>query len=305
MTDDVELTWDAPTDGTTPFTYRVERASDRLFTQHTRTIANNLSARTHTSTGLFAQTYYYRVIATNVGGDGPESETVSVDIPLPANAPLVVRDLTVSYEDGEGAILSWDIPARGYRPITYKIERATNAAFTQNASTIVAARAVTEFTDNGPSGGFVDQTTYYYRITPRNISGLGPADTVNVTAMQPSTLRIPTVVGNLRIGYVGGLTVDLIWAAPDIGTTPITYEIRRDTEAAFLSPVTLEAANATTLYSDTGPTGGFVPGRTYYYRVTPENSVGTGPMRATSVTIRVPDPPIPTGGDEIPEPGGP
>ena len=261
LTDDVELTWDAPTDGTTPFTYRVERASDRLFTQHTRTIANNLSARTHTSTGLFAQTYYYRVIATNVGGDGPESETVSVDIPLPANAPLVVRDLTVSYEDGEGAILSWDIPARGYRPITYKIERATNAAFTQNASTIVAARAVTEFTDNGPSGGFVDQTTYYYRITPRNISGLGPADTVNVTAMQPSTLRIPTVVGNLRIGYVGGLTVDLIWAAPDIGTTPITYEIRRDTEAAFLSPVTLEAANATTLYSDTGPTGGLCSGQ--------------------------------------------
>ena len=42
LTDDVELTWDAPTDGTTPFTYRVERASDSLFTQHTRTIANNL-----------------------------------------------------------------------------------------------------------------------------------------------------------------------------------------------------------------------------------------------------------------------
>ena len=97
----------------------------------------------------------------------------------------------------------------------------------------------------------------------------------------------------------------LIWATPDIGTTPITYEIRRDTEAAFLSPETLAAANTTTSYSDTGPTGGFIAGRTYYYRVTPENSVGTGPMRAISVTIRVPDPPIPTGGDEIPEPGGP
>ena len=101
---------------------------------------------------------------------------------------------------------------------------------------------------------------------------------MNVTALQPSTLRKPTVIGNLRIGYVDGLTVDLIWAAPDIGTTPITYEIRRDTEAAFLSPVTLEATNTdTTSYSDTGPSGGFIAGRTYYYRVTPENSVGAGP----------------------------
>ena len=112
-----------------------------------------------------------------MGGDGPESETVSVDIPLPANAPSVVRDLAVSYEDGEGAALSWDIPETGWRPITYKIERATNAAFTQNASTIVAARAVTEFTDNGPSGGFrrsnnlllSDYPTEHFRTWARQI----------------------------------------------------------------------------------------------------------------------------------------
>ena len=290
LLDDITLTWDAPGVGNTPFTYRVERATNRLFTENIKTLATGLTNREHISQGVFSARYFYRVVAINSAGDGPESEALEVNIPIPESLPSAVRNLSTTFEDNSLIPLSWDIPLTGFRPIRYRVERATNSAFTQNMVTLTTGLQRNGYTDPGPTGGFVAGTTYYYRIIPINISGEGAEAITNRAITVVSTNVKPSAVNNLRIGFVDNTTVDLKWAAPSNGTTPITYTLIRSLNPNFVLPVTLSSSITDLVYSDAGPAGGFVNGRTYYYRITPSNAVDDGPSRSTNVTVIVTTP---------------
>ena len=287
--DEVALSWDAPSSGDTPITYRVERAGNKEFTQHLRVIASDLLNETFASLGIFGATYYYRVIAVNAHGDGQASEAIKAIIPIPPSPPTVIQNLSIVFEDNSLIQLSWGIPLQGFRPIRYKLERATNSGFTSNNVTLTTGLQRTAYTDPGPSGGFAAGSTYYYRVTPINISGEGPMSTVNHTTATPDTTVKPSAVRNLRIGFVNNTSIDLKWAAPLYGTA-ITYTILRDVNPSFASAVTLTTSITDLVYSDAGPSGGFVNGRTYYYRITPDNAQGDGPSRSTNVTVIITTP---------------
>ena len=287
--DEVALSWDAPSSGDTPITYRVERAGNEEFTQYLRVIGNDLTDETFASLGIFSVTYYYRVIAVNAHGDGQSSEVIKAVIPIPFLPPTVIQNLSIVFEDNSLIQLSWGIPLQGIRPIRYRLERATNSGFTSNNVTLTTGLQRTAYTDPGPSGGFAAGSTYYYRVTPINISGEGPMSTVNHTTATPDTTVKPSAIRNLRIGFVDNMDIDLKWAVPLYGTA-ITYTILRDVNPSFASAVTLTASITDLVYSDAGPSGGFVNGRTYYYRITPDNTQGDGPSRSTNVTVIVTTP---------------
>ena len=104
--------------------------------------------------------------------------------------------------------------------------------------------------------------------------------------------------------------VDLSFDAPFTGYPPITYKIERHSNPSFVGADELVAAQSGTSYSDSGPTGGFVAGGTYHYRVTPNNVDGDGPSAIALVRIPLPVEGVPADGTppgsapETPDPGG-
>ena len=267
----------------------MERAGNSLFTQHRRIVGEDLSVTTLTETLPIGVMYFYRVIAINEHGESNPSDFISVTIDLPIVLPSAVRNISLDFEDNSLMVLSWSAPFTGYRPFRYRFERATDMAFTQDATTLTTGLQREGYTDPGPTGGFVAGETYYYRITPINVSGEGPMSTVNHTTVAPDTTVKPSAVRNLRIGFVDNTDIDLKWAAPLYGTA-ITYTIIRDINPGFTSAVTLSTSITDLVYSDAGPAGGFVNGQTYYYRITPDNAQGDGPSRSTNVTVIITTP---------------
>ncbi|HTY47860.1 MAG TPA: fibronectin type III domain-containing protein [Methanomassiliicoccales archaeon] len=111
---------------------------------------------------------YYKVVATNLEGQGTPSTTASA---VPATVPSVVLNLRV--ENGDGQVkLSWDAPASsGGVPVTlYKVYRGTN----QSNLVLIGNATGTSYTDTGLENG----KTYYYAVAAMNDVGVGVASSV-------------------------------------------------------------------------------------------------------------------------------
>ena len=173
----IDLSWDAPATGTTPFTYRVERATDSAFTQGLTTVNASVSGTSLGNVGISANTtYYYRVRAENTAGDGPYIST-SATTQTPVVAPSAVRNLSASATSSSQIDLSWDAPATGTTPFTYRVERATDSAFTQGLTTVNASVSGTSLGNVGISAN----TTYYYRVRAMGPGGNGPYESTSAT----------------------------------------------------------------------------------------------------------------------------
>lgn len=115
--------------------------------------------------GLKAGTqYYYRVRATNTGGNSAYSNTANAVTPVPVDAPRAPRDLEAEAVSSSRINLQWR--DRSDNETGFKIERSTSPddGFTQVGTT---AADVTEFGDSG-----LDRLTqYFYRVRATNAGG--------------------------------------------------------------------------------------------------------------------------------------
>ena len=122
----INLIWSDNSPNETGF--KIERASDSGFTQNltlvTTTAAN---AASYNNTGLTAgTTYYYRVRATNAGGDSADTSTASAT--TSAAAPVAHSGVAATAVSSSEINLSWtdnSSDATGFR-----IDRAANSSFT-------------------------------------------------------------------------------------------------------------------------------------------------------------------------------
>jgi hypothetical protein len=88
------LTWTAPSTGGTPSAYKVERSTDST---NWTTASSTVTGTSYTVPGLSASTtYIYRVTATNAGGPGPASATVTKSTAASgsASSPFTVENDT-------------------------------------------------------------------------------------------------------------------------------------------------------------------------------------------------------------------
>lgn len=244
----IDLSWEAPSDGGTPTSYRIDRSTDGdvWITKQT-----GITATMFQDTMLKAGTdYYYRVFAVNSAGTGPVSDEVT-GATKDAEAPGIVRGLTARVTGQNSIELEWTAPAKdGGSPITmYQINFASGitvmpgadvsgvtpdatAGFftTDDATSTTFTHTYTHKGDNPATTGTTEDdfefalvagTRYRYQVYAVNATGKSePGETAASTTLKLEKPGAPTGVTAVQTNT---RTFSLYWYAPaNTGGAPIS-----------------------------------------------------------------------------------
>jgi len=203
-------------------------------------------------------TYYFRVRASNAGGDGPYCATVARKTKLPA--PTLSGTLGDGQVGNGQVALSWNaIPGATYYVVSRKLSTDTVwseiAVLTGNGSTTY------------PATGLVKGTSYDFMV--RAEDGVGAEQSY---PSAPVTL-VPIAAPVAPIGLTASsanASVALSWSA----TTGATgYKLFRSNTSGTYGVTPLATLGAVTSYADSGLTNG----TTYYYVLKASNAGGDSP----------------------------
>ncbi|HET7091837.1 MAG TPA: hypothetical protein VFI22_00115, partial [Thermomicrobiales bacterium] len=254
---EIDLAWGNVTGESS---FKIGRSIDGTnFTPLTTVPADVLTYADTTVSG--AGVYYYRVIATNSGGDSAPSNVAST---APVQPPAAPTNLDATPISGTEIDLAWSNVAG---EAAYLIERSTNGTnFTSLAS--VGADVIT-YKDQTVSGA----QTYYYRVKAQNSGGSSsPSNVASTMPIQP-----PAAPANLTATPVSGTEIDLAWS--DVATES-GFRIERSTDGTNFS-VLGNVPGGVLAYSDKTVLGAIV----YSYRIVAINSGGNSlPSNVASAT---------------------
>jgi fibronectin type 3 domain-containing protein len=251
----IDLAW---TDVTGETGYRVERSADGVsgWTQLAATAQNTTS---YADTGLDpATTYYYRVVASNAGGDSAPSAVASATTNPLVTAPPAPGNVTAtpSTSSPSTAIrVSWTDVAN---ETGYRVERSADGitGWTQIATT---AQNVTVYDDTG----LRPATSYSYRIFATNSAGSSPPSTTATATTAPDTSPPTAPTGLTATGGKSKITLQWKGSSDTGGSGLAGYEVWRSATSATSGFTLLTTVTNTTSYANTG----LRKGRTYWYYV--------------------------------------
>jgi fibronectin type 3 domain-containing protein len=247
----IDLAW---TEVATETGYRIERSMDGE-TEWTTLGNTGQDVTTYSDVGLTPGTnYFYRVIASNAGGDSPTSgvtsATTATDPPSPPDG------LTATSVSSTQIDLAWTDVAT---ETGYRIERSLDGE-TEWATIATTGQDITTYNDVELSPG----TNYFYRVIASNAGGDSPASGVTsaTTATDP-----PSPPDDLTATSVSSTQIDLAWT--DVATET-SYRIERslDGETEWTSIGVTD--RDVTKFSDVE----LSPGTNYFYRVFATNVGG-------------------------------
>jgi len=273
----VDLTWTDNSGNETGF--RVEQATNNAFTANLVTVTVGANTSSYGDTSVAARTtYYYRVFAFNAAGDSGASNTVSVTTPASGstggNTPAAPTNLAALAISATQINLTW--VDNSSNETGFRIDRATDSAFTAGLVTFTVAGNATAYSDTSVTAG----TLYYYRVLATGATG-------NSTASNTASVTTPASGGggggivaapaSLSAVAISGTQVNLTWV--DNASNETGFRIDRATDSAFTAGLVTftVAANATT-YSDTSVTAGTL----YYYRVLATGATGNSTASNTA-----------------------
>ena len=277
------LSWAAPSTGS-PFTkYEVESALNDTFTLGRYIVSEPGTATDSVFIGTGSTTYYLRVRAVNAQGNGPWSAVFSATTGAVGVPPTAVVDLAAAVASDTEINLSWDEPTDGDTPITYQVDRATDAAFSANLDT----RANNRTQSNFPDTGLTASTRYYYRVRGENTTGNGPWRSVSAVTQAPPVTAPGVPVATLSFTVLR--SVDVSWNAI---SGAVTYEIQVSTSNTF--PVGTSTINVTGLTGTSRRVTALTSGTTYYVRMRSVNAGGNSAWSAvvSGSTVQISVPPV-------------
>ena len=258
-TNQINLSWDAPTTGGMVDSYRIDRSSDgNVWMTH----KTGITATEYEDTMLDAgKPYYYRVFAVNSAGTGPVSQDYTVQTDAAA-VPSEVLRLTARAVDQNQINLEWEAPAKiGGTPITkYSIHFASGTGTIPVAGTAPAATATDPDVIDVP---VADGTTYEhkkltagtrYRYVVYAHNAIGNATVAsNIAGATTAALVKPGPPTHVTAVQTGDRDFSLYWYAPtNTGGAPITgYKVevqangRGDYEATDHGTAAVSGVDAT------------------------------------------------------------
>jgi hypothetical protein len=200
-------------------------------------------------TALVPDTFYqYRVVATNFVDNSPYSNIFNITTPIPPAKPTGSHPTAIA---PHSISFSWNDIADnedGYR-ISREAAGSTAIVIAQ------LPRNSTDYIDNGVNPG----TSYEYHIQAYNVAGYNDFSGFNISTLTDAPTALTASAGTGEI--------DLAWTAP-AATVDLTYNVYRGTSPGGEDVAPLASGLTSPEYADTSA----VPGTTYYYTVTADDS---------------------------------
>jgi len=257
-TSSIKLTWADNSTNETSFVLMQSSTSGGIFNKLITISANTTS---YTDVGLGSSaTYYYKIQATNAGGNSSWSNEASAktDTP-PANIPAAPSNLIATAAGTSVINLTWSDIATN--ETSYVLQRSLSSG--SGFSTIATLAANTTSYSNS---GLNSSTTYYYKV--QAINSIGSSAWSNVVNSTTATSGPPAAPSNLTAKATGCNSILLTWFDNSVNET--NFDLRRSTSLnGTYSTIATLPSNITT-YTNTGLT----KGRKYYYKVRAINSSG-------------------------------
>jgi FtsP/CotA-like multicopper oxidase with cupredoxin domain len=281
----VQLTW---TDNSLSETgFNIDRALDPAFTSGVAHFAVGAGVTTYLDTGTQAFVkYYYRVNAENIVGDTfdyraqnplsigfPTIRSVSdysnvATPPMRPTGTTTLTGLTQNAQIGAPIVVSWTYVPSGDQA-GFKVQRATDSAFTIGVVTGLAAAGDRSYSDGvGISPG----VRYYYRVLATNAVGDGTwSNVMSIMAFGGKPTGTVTLTG-ISQSSAANAPVVITWTYTP-GGDQTGFTIQRSTTSAFTANVkVIRTSGNVFTYSD--PSNTMLPGTRYYYRVVATNALG-------------------------------
>lgn len=269
----LSLTWNAPLNGGAPSTYTLlARATVGGPVLATVPVGNVTSFAAAGPNGVFVLS----LVASNAGGSGPESSTVTVTlptVPAPPGAPTAL----VASASGNTATFTWNPSSSGGPVANYVLTAGVTPGFAVPLASLPLPGSSTGTVVPGVPAG-----TYYIRVVAQNAGGTSaPTNEAVLTVAGPAAPGAPTM--NQPTG--SGNTLNLSWT-PGGGGVPTSYVLTAlTTGGAVIASVPL--AGTTASFAN-------VPNGTYVLQVAAVNGVGTSPAsNQVTVTLPITGPPPP------------
>jgi titin len=238
------------------------------------TVGANITS--YFDTGLTASTaYWYRVRATNAGGNSAYSNAIAAttQAPAPPPPPTAPSGLTLTAASPTQINLGWTDNSAD--ETGFSIERAPDNAGT--AGTYAVVTSVAANATSYQNTGLTASTTYWYRVRAFNANG----NSTYTTAVSVATLAPPPPPPNapsgLTLAPVSPTQINLSWTDNSSDETSFIIERAPDVAggAGTFAPIATVGANVTS-YSSTGLTAS----TTYWYRVQASNANGSSAYSA-------------------------
>ena len=278
----ITLTWDAPLDNggssITGYTVQYKKNADASWSTWA---TNGETDRDAPITGLTSSTLYnFRVAAVNSIGTGPYTAQVNATTNAPATAPGAVRNLATSGSptiDAFGFVvwtITWDAPTSDGGAAISKYEWATDLDAAGTGFNYGAWNSnTTNPTSRTTNVTIFNTTQAYVKVRAVNSAGNGTETFITLNS-GPSAPGKPTV--NAVSNTNKQSTVS--WTASNAnGGTSLSYRVFRSQNLSTWNERTTNAQQNTS-WTETY-TQANDGGKTYYYRTTAYNTLGT-----TSVT---------------------
>ena len=273
----IKLTWTAAVSGGLPIKYYLILRGDSPSTL-LKIATVKAPSISYTNTGLAAGTYYYAVEAQDSGLDtSPMSNVINVTLTTPPSAPSGLTGTPIS---SSKLSLTWNSSVPGGLPIAYYLVlRGASSSTLKQVATVTQA----SYMDTTLKAG----QTYYYAVEAEDTGkDLSPESNIFLDT-QPTPPAPPT---NVTPTPTNATILSLVWAPSVSGGLPVEYyQVYRGT-----SPTTLQNLGTvqSTYYTDQK----LVPGATYYYAVTAEDSGQDYSAKSTPVPATMYNNPSAPGG---------
>jgi hypothetical protein len=275
-TTSIKLTWTDNSTNETSFVLMQSSTSGGIFNKLITIPANTTS---YTDVGLGSSaTYYYKIQATNAGGNSTWSNEASAktDTP-PVTLPAAPSNLIATATGASVINLTWTDNATNETSYILQRSLTSGSGFT-NIATLAAN------TISYSNTGLNSSTTYYFRVQALNSTGSSAWS--NIANATTTVAGPPAAPSSLTARTNGCNTIVLNWV--DNSGNETNFDLRRSTsQYGTYSTIATLPANTTT-YTNTGLTNG----RKYYYKVRAKNPAGnsaysnTASVTATCTTLK-------------------